>query len=200
MKPYPLAGLNHFTVPVGIVVSVAVSTCRAGGAAASTISGWGGARPERRERGATRGSSGPTNCRASIMPGWAKSHNAISRRPAGAGRGRGAPPAPWPAPAAPPGGSLSRAARCALLCAGGLVLAAAAAEMAAAERRQASAGLIAGGVLLLALLAFEEATGALLTRLLRGLDGAGLETATKGAPLARGARLLALFAWPVLVA
>ena len=99
-----------------------------------------------------------------------------------------------------PGRSLFLAARCALLFAGGLVLVAAAAEMAAAERRQASAGLIAGGVLLLALLAFEEATGALLTRLLRGLDGAGLETATKGAPLARGATLLALFAWPVLLA
>src|SRR3990172_2495492 len=50
MKPYPLAGLNHFTVPVGIVVSVAVSTCRADGAAASTISGSGGTRPERRAR------------------------------------------------------------------------------------------------------------------------------------------------------
>ena len=99
-----------------------------------------------------------------------------------------------------PGRSLFLAARCALLFAGGLVLAAAAAEMAAAERRQAIGGLIAGGALLLALLVFEEATGALLTRLLRGLDAAGLETATKGAPLARGATLLALFAWPVLLA
>lgn len=90
------------------------------------------------------------------------------------------------------------ALRLAALFAAGLMLVAAAATLSPREARTAHRGMALAGVLLIGLMLIEAASGAALTRFLRGIDERTLTVLTHSAPLSRGGIVLAIFIWPVL--